>query len=171
MLINREWAMPSRDTFSIKPIRELCLRYFEMYESWVDPFVGHSPWEEVVCSNDLNYDVRADFHREALEFLEPQPDGHFHGVFFDPPYSPRQIKEVYAGVGKIVTQQDTQASWRSRRLDEAARVLIPGGISIYCGWDSNGFGKSRGFEKVEILLVPHGGAHNDTIVTVERKAA
>ena len=26
-----------------------------------------------------------------------------------------------------------------------------------------------GFEIVEILLVPHGGWHNDTIVTVERK--
>lgn len=26
-----------------------------------------------------------------------------------------------------------------------------------------------GFEIEEILLVPHGGWHNDTIVTVERK--
>lgn len=33
----------------------------------------------------------------------------------------------------------------------------------------NGIGKTRGFEIVEILLVAHGGNHNDTIVTVERK--
>jgi hypothetical protein len=26
-----------------------------------------------------------------------------------------------------------------------------------------------GFELLEILLVPHGGSHNDTICTVERK--
>jgi hypothetical protein len=25
------------------------------------------------------------------------------------------------------------------------------------------------FQMVEILLVPHGGGHNDTLVTVERK--
>jgi len=29
-------------------------------------------------------------------------------------------------------------------------------------------GKNRGFEIVEILLVAHGGHHNDTIVTVEK---
>lgn len=36
-------------------------------------------------------------------------------------------------------------------------------------WNSGGFGKNLGFEMIEILLVPHGGHHNDTIVTVERK--
>ena len=30
-------------------------------------------------------------------------------------------------------------------------------------------GKNRGFEIVEILLVAHGGHHNDTICTVEKK--
>ena len=37
------------------------------------------------------------------------------------------------------------------------------------GWNSNGVGKVRGFEIIEILLIAHGGSHNDTIVTVERK--
>ena len=37
------------------------------------------------------------------------------------------------------------------------------------GWNSGGIGKSLGFEIIEILLVAHGGAHNDTICTVERK--
>jgi hypothetical protein len=32
-----------------------------------------------------------------------------------------------------------------------------------------GMGKNRFFEIIEILLVPHGGHKNDTIVTVERK--
>ena len=32
-----------------------------------------------------------------------------------------------------------------------------------------GFGIQRGFKMERILLVPHGGPHNDTIVTVERK--
>jgi len=34
-----------------------------------------------------------------------------------------------------------------------------------------GIGKNRGFEMTRILLVPHGGSKNDTIVTVETKIA
>ena len=34
---------------------------------------------------------------------------------------------------------------------------------------ASGIGKKYGFEIEEILLVPHGGWHNDTIVVVERK--
>ena len=43
------------------------------------------------------------------------------------------------------------------------------GIVITCGWNSGGIGKKYGFEIIEILLVPHGGWHNDTIITVEKK--
>jgi hypothetical protein len=34
-----------------------------------------------------------------------------------------------------------------------------------------GFGIKRGYEMLENLLVPHSAAHNDTIITVERKVA
>jgi hypothetical protein len=34
---------------------------------------------------------------------------------------------------------------------------------------SGGIGISLGFELLEVLIVPHGGAHNDTIVTMETK--
>lgn len=44
-----------------------------------------------------------------------------------------------------------------------------GGIVITCGWNSGGIGKKYGFEIEEILLVAHGGWHNDTIVVVDRK--
>ena len=39
---------------------------------------------------------------------------------------------------------------------------------ISCGCNSGGIGKTLGFKIEEILLVPHGGPHNDTIITVER---
>ena len=45
------------------------------------------------------------------------------------------------------------------------------GIALSCGWNSGGIGKTNGFKLIEILLVPHGGIHNDTIVTVEGKTA
>lgn len=31
------------------------------------------------------------------------------------------------------------------------------------------WGKKRGFEIIEILIVPHGGSKNDTLCTVEVK--
>lgn len=49
------------------------------------------------------------------------------------------------------------------------RIIKPGGTAICFGWSSMGLGKSRGFEMTRVLLVPHGGSKNDTIVTVEKK--
>lgn len=49
------------------------------------------------------------------------------------------------------------------------RIVKKDGVVISCGWNSGGIGKKYGFDIVEILLVPHGGAHNDTIVVVEKK--
>ena len=65
--------------------------------------------------------------------------------------------------------QTTQASYWSNQKKEIGRILKPNGIVITCGWNSGGIGKKYGMEIQEILLVPHGGWHNDTIVTVERK--
>jgi hypothetical protein len=53
--------------------------------------------------------------------------------------------------------------------DEIARVVRPRGKVISFGWNSNGMGEGRGFKKLKILLVYHGGAHNDTICVVEQK--
>ena len=35
--------------------------------------------------------------------------------------------------------------------------------------NSNGIGKKYGFEQIELLMIAHGGQHNDTICTVEIK--
>ena len=92
------------------------------------------------------------------------------GVLFDPPYSPRQIAEVYKSVGMAVGVEDTQnGRLYSETRDLLAPKIEPGGIAISCGWNSGGFGRARGFAIIELLLVCHGGAHNDTIVTVESK--
>lgn len=50
-----------------------------------------------------------------------------------------------------------------------SQVLTPDATVISCGWNSCGMGQKYGMEIIELLLVAHGGAHNDTIVTVERK--
>jgi hypothetical protein len=48
-------------------------------------------------------------------------------------------------------------------------VLLDNGIVLSFGWNTVGMGKKRGFEILEIMLVCHGGAHNDTICMAERR--
>ena len=67
--------------------------------------------------------------------------------------------------------QTTQSSFWGNLKKEISRVVKPNGIVVSCGWNSGGIGKTNGFSIVEILLVAHGGWHNDTIVTVEQKIA
>ena len=83
--------------------------------------------------------------------------------------SPRQVSECYKKLDKTVNMQTTQASYWSNHKKEIGRIVRKDGIVITCGWNSGGIGKKYGFEILEILLVPHGGWHNDTIITVEKK--
>lgn len=173
MIITRSWAMPNHNTFSIKPIKELVLHHISddmlLKMTWVDPFSRNSPFAEDMITNDLSEDFKADYHLEALEFLKTFQNESIDGVLFDPPYSPRQISECYKSVGRAVHMKDTQSSFYGDRKKEVARIVKKGGKVISFGWNSGGIGKTLGFEIIEILLVAHGGAHNDTICTVEVK--
>lgn len=176
MLIQRIWSMPNKDTFSIAPIK----RWIESAVAahcttkdgrglWVDPFVRNSPFKLWCTSNDLNPNIKADYHLDALEFLKLFDDSSVDGVFYDPPYSPRQIKECYEGIGKKVTIKDTQSSFWGDLKKEISRIVKPGGHVFSFGWNSGGIGKTLNFHIIEILLVPHGGAHHDTICVFEKK--
>ena len=83
--------------------------------------------------------------------------------------SPRQVSECYKKLGQTVNMETTQASYWSNQKKQIGRIVKYNGIVITCGWNSGGIGKKYGFEIEEVLLVPHGGWHNDTIVVVERK--
>lgn len=159
--------MPNSKTFTIKPIKELLNRYITDGMVVVDPFANESKFGTI--TNDLNPKFDTNYHLDALDFLKQINDNCADIVLYDPPYSPRQIKECYDGIGITVTADDTKASWRAKHLDEIKRVLKPNGICISFGWNTNGVGKKRGFEIIEILIVPHGGSKNDTLCTVERK--
>ena len=157
--------MPNRWTFSIKPIRELLEE--EMDNGlWVDPFAGMlSP---ATIRNDLNPAHPAEYHLEAIDFLKHFDDASVDGVLFDPPYSPRQVRECYDGISGGIRWDGRTTFW-SKAKDECARILRDGGKAICFGWNSMGLGKGRGFQMQRILLVPHGGDRNDTICTVEIK--
>ena len=163
--------MPSKWTFTIKPIRELLEREvgsgFLINGLWVDPFAGESSPAQI--TNDINPERPTTHHMDAIEFLKSLPADYCDGVLLDPPYSNRQVSECYKANGIAVTGWHTSAGWRATLKDEAARITKKKGKIICFGWNSMGMGKSRGFEMIEVLLVPHGGAKNDTIITVEVK--
>ena len=162
MKIERKWAMPNHETFSIKPIKEWI---GEVPPLSIDPFARNSLL--ATHRNDLNPRTKADHHLDALEFLRRYEGDYFDMVLFDPPYSPRQLKECYDDIGQSL--HDTKISVWSNWKNEVSRITEPGGIVLSFGWNTGGMGKSRGFEIVEILLVCHGSQHNDTICVRERK--
>ena len=167
MKITKKWAMPNKNTFNIKPIKELIDKYIKEDKIIIDPFANNS--KIATITNDLDTQYNTNFHLDALDFLRLFEDNSIDIILYDPPYSPRQVSESYKKLGKTVNMQMTQASYWSKQKDEIARILKLNGIVISCSWNSNGVGNRRGFSQEELLVVAHGGNHNDTLVVVERK--
>ena len=159
--------MPNSNTFSIDCISRIIHRYLLPEMVSIDPFANSSKLAKI--TNDLNPEFDTNFHLDATEFLKTFASNSVDFVFYDPPYSSRQVSECYKSVGIEVTTETTQSSWRTKHINEISRILKPGGVVMCFGWNSSGVGKERGCQIVEIMLVSHGGSHNDTIVTVERK--
>lgn len=167
IIFNREWCMPSHATFTIRPIRKLIDRYYKHDGVCLNPFAYKSDYG---ITNDINPSLDTDYHLDATEFLDLYDDESVDLVLYDPPYTPGQLKEHYDVYPESkALYYTTQNTYWSRQKDIIARIVKPNGYVICFGYDTNGIGKTRGFELIEILLVAHGGGHNDTIVTVERK--
>lgn len=154
------FAMPSRWTFSIPPVAAFLARHLRGGVI-VDPFCGQSTIG--THRNDMGaggIDAEA-FVRQLIA------DGvRADAVLFDPPYSPRQIAECYKGIGRKASTEDTQNGRLYKRVRAAlADVLKRDGIALSFGWQSAGFGAQ--WDTLEILLVQHGGAHNDTICVAQ----
>lgn len=165
--ITRAWAMPNAETFDMPPVAEFIHRW--MRHPSVDPFARNS--QTATHRNDLSPATSAEHHMEAALFCAMLAERGIVAemVLFDPPYSPGQVVEVYQSVGL-----DKASAGQNGRLYREVRdglnaLLAPGGIALSFGWNSAGFGVERGYEVLEIMLVAHGGAHNDTICVAEWK--
>lgn len=161
--------MPNRNTFQIEVIRQLIGRYYDEDKVVIDPFARNSNLANI--TNDLNPKTKAQYHLPALDFQKIQREKGIQAdlILFDPPYSLRQVKECYEGIGKEFMHKDSQNSTWSEEKDVCADLIKKYGYFIHFGWHSNGIGKLRNFSIIEILLVAHGGGSHDTIVTVECK--
>lgn len=161
--------MPSKDTFDIKPIGQIVRTYVELSKVSIDPFARDKTW--ATYTNDLNPNTKSEYHLDAAVFLEMLKHQEVKAdlVIFDPPYSPRQIKECYDSIGIKMQQLDAmRTNWQNER-SLINDILLPGGFVISCGWNSMGMGKKRDYEFIAGIIVCHGVGHNDTIVMVEQK--
>ena len=165
--IERIWSMPNKNTFEMTPIKKLLSEEVDLTKMWVDPFANRNRIASI--TNDLSKEYDTDYHMDALDFLNMFDSESVDGVLYDPPYSPRQVSECYNSVGYNVTWDTTKASFWGNHKRAISRIVKLGGKVITFGWNSGGIGYKYGFEIERILLIPHGGWHNDTICTVEVK--
>ena len=165
--IERAWGMPNKNTFDIHPIKKMLEEEVDSDLLWIDPFANKN--KIATITNDLNPEFDTDCHMDALYFLKTFDDCSIDGVLYDPPYSPRQISECYKNVGLEVSNKTTQSTFWSNQKKEISRIVRLGGKVISFGWNSGGIGMKYGFEIERVLLVAHGGWHNDAICTIERK--
>jgi len=164
MNILYEWAMPNKNTFSIKPIGDFIIKK----GLTIDPFANRKH-KYADITNDIDSKKDVDSHMCGLQFLKTFDDNSVQCLLLDPPYSLRQLKEVYSGIGENLSYEHTTTFFRDVK-NEISRIMKKGGIVYSFGWSSVGMGSNRGFEKTDILLVCHGGYHHDTIVVKEVKS-
>lgn len=157
--------MPNKWTFQIKPISLFVSRWCKGGSVIVDPFSGKSDIGTI--RNDLARGG-VDAGKFCEELIDRKGRGFADVVIFDPPYSPRQIKECYESVGLKPNMKDTQSGVLYKVVRECLRdMLRPGGVALSFGWQSGGLGNT--LKTKEILLIQHGGAHNDTICVAQVK--
>jgi DNA modification methylase len=167
MIIKRKWCMPNKNTFSIAPIKEIIYKYYPVDGLVIDPFANSNKIANI--TNDIDESFETNYHLDATDFLKLFDDSSVDMVLYDPPYSSRQISECYRKNNLSVNMETTQSSYWKKHKEQIARIVKGDGIVITFAWNSGGIGTKYRFKIEEILLVPHGGWHNDTIVTVERK--
>jgi len=57
MVITRTWAMPNKNTFDIKPIKELIERYHNRELVSIDPFANKNKIASITNDLDTQYDT------------------------------------------------------------------------------------------------------------------
>ena len=162
--------MPSADTFDVNPIHDFVWKYLSKSKMSVDPFARNKRW--ATLTNDINPNTQAEYHLEADVFLSEMAQKAIKAdlILFDPPYSPRQLKECYNSFGRKMQLEDGQTA-RLRKIWKTSMIpiLAVDATVISFGWNTVGMGRSFGFEIIEIMLVCHGADHNDTICMAEKR--
>ena len=97
--------MPNHRTFEIKPIKEFIIE--NLGSDYVDPF----PYP---------------FKEDAITYLKKIKTNSKLSLVFDPPYSQRQLKEMYHHNGIALNHPINNSYW-SNCKKEIARIIKPNG--------------------------------------------
>ena len=120
----------------------------------------------------MNPAFDTDYNLEFQEFAKVMSgcQQEFDLILFDPPYSLRQLKEHYDGIGSKMALWQSQNMWKEGK-DLLARQVRAGGYVISLGWTTSGFGKKRGFKKVAVHVFEQAAREDRyaLLVTVEQK--
>lgn len=139
-----------------------------------DPFARNSFTTKMsnAITNDLNDIMPTTYHKEFKDFaqLMLEQEQEFDVIFFDPPYSLRQLKENYDGIGKDLELWQTHNMWGVGK-DALSKCVKPGGYVVSLGWTTAGFGKKRGFDKKEVHVFEQVAREDrySLLLTIERK--
>lgn len=101
-VMRRAWAMPNSSTFDIAPIGSFVRRYLSASKVSVDPYARNKRW--ATYTNDLDPTTKAEYHLEALDFLQYLIDERVQAdlIIIDPPYSPRPPRSaIVVGCAKV----------------------------------------------------------------------
>jgi hypothetical protein len=145
-------------TFSVNKIRAWV--ELNCYGKVLNLYAGPTKLNINEIRNDLNPDMLAEYHYDALQFCKMWKGDTFDTILLDPPYAYRKSMEMYKGI---------VASPFKQLKDEIPRILSKNGIVITFGYHSVSMGKIKGFGVEKICLFSHGGAIHDTIATIERR--
>jgi hypothetical protein len=146
-------------TFTVKSIRKWVEAVCE--GRTLNLFSGGTVLEIDEVRNDIDRSVMAEYHYEALEFMNIAINSGmtFSTILLDPPYSYRKSIEYYNG---------NRNSKFKLIKDLIPKVLVKNGIVVTFGYHSVSMGTNRGFKLEGIAIFSHGGAIHDTIASVER---
>lgn len=127
---------------------------------------------ENCITNDMNPAFDTDYNLEFKAFAKEMWTIYkkFDLILFDPPYSLRQLKEHYDGIGSKMALWQSQNMWKDGK-DILARQVRVGGYVISLGWTTSGFGKKRGFKKVAVHVMEQAAREDRyaLLITVEQK--
>jgi hypothetical protein len=139
-----------------------------------DPFARESFTRTLdgCITNDLNPEFDTHYNLEFKDFSQAMVDEgrEFDLVFFDPPYSLRQLKDNYDGIGKDLELWQTHNMWREGK-DLLGKLVKVGGFVISLGWTTAGFGKNRGFTKRAVHVFEQYAREDrySLLLTIEQK--
>ena len=127
---------------------------------------------EFFITNDLNPAFACDYNLEWKDFAAAlsKQQREIDLVFFDPPYSLRQLKDHYDGIGKDLELWQTHNMWKTGK-DMIAQLMPVGSRVVSFGWTTSGFGAKRGFDKVAVYVFEQVAREDRyaLLVTIEEK--